>query len=360
MSDLPGEEHPAMRCLRSGEPVHAVFGVHTPHGELRWIDVHAIPLVEHHGRVIASATSFVDISAEHGAATEARNSLDRIELLLAETADAVLVTDEAGSITYAAPSAHATLGREAEALIGTAVAGLGAGPAGPAIARLLEEAAARTDHRVAGTVEILVPGNGDRWFEIRVRNHLDVPAVRGLVVTLSDVHDRVEAIEQLRRVNGELERRLAELDEEHRVDREMSLATDLLAHCTSADEARSVVWGAVTSVFRGVPASLLRTTSPGTTMTAVDSTAGVADEFDVDDCWALRAHRVHHSDGVSGLRCHHVGPAGDTICIPLGSSTAPSGLIVLHAGDEATLRHAHALADRLGPLLLRPDLAPVL
>ena len=26
MSDLPGEEHPAMRCLRSGEPVHAVFG----------------------------------------------------------------------------------------------------------------------------------------------------------------------------------------------------------------------------------------------------------------------------------------------------------------------------------------------
>ena len=165
---------------------------------------------------------------------------------------------------------------------------LGAGPTGPAIARLLEEAASRIDHRVAGTVEILVPGNGDRWFEIRVRNHLDVPAVRGLVVTLSDVHDRVEAIEQLRRVNGELERRLAELDEEHRVDREMSLATDLLAHCTSADEARSVVWGAVTSVFRGIPASLLRTTSPGTTMTAVDSTAGVADEFDVDDCWADR------------------------------------------------------------------------
>jgi hypothetical protein len=69
---------------------------------------------------------------------------------------------------------------------------------------------------------------------------------------------------------------------------------------------------------------------------------------------------VHHSDGVSGLRCQHAGPAGDTICIPLGSPTAPSGLIVLHAGDEVTLRHAHALSDRLGPLLLRPDVVSVL
>ena len=87
---------------------------------------------------------------------------------------------------------------------------------------------------------------------------------------------------------------------------------------------------------------------PSTTLSTVESTAGTGDEFDVDDCWALRTHRVHRSDGAGGLRCHHVGPAGDTICIPLGSSTAPSGLIVLHAGDEATLRHAHALADRLG------------
>ncbi|MFM7272168.1 MAG: PAS domain-containing protein [Actinomycetes bacterium] len=359
LSDLPGEEHPAMRCLRSGEPVHAVFGVHTPGDELRWIDVHAIPLVEHRGAVIAVATSFVDISAEHGAATAARDSLERIELLLAETADAVLVTDAGGTITYAAPSTHATLGRDAATVLGCPVADLGAGSSGPSIARLLEDASARAGHRVGGTVEVEVPGNGDRWFEIRVRNHLEVPAIGGLVITLSDVHDRVQAIEQLRRVNAELERRLAELDEEHRVDREMGLATDLLAHCASADEARSVVWGAVTSVFRGVSANLMCTVPPSTTLSTVESTAGTGDEFDVDDCWALRTHRVHRSDGAGGLRCHHTGEGGDAICVPLGLATAPFGLIVLQAGDEATLRHAHALADRVGPLLQRPDVVPM-
>jgi PAS domain S-box-containing protein len=45
-SDLPGEEHPAMIALRTGEPVlGAVFGVFQPQlGQHRWLEVDAVPL----------------------------------------------------------------------------------------------------------------------------------------------------------------------------------------------------------------------------------------------------------------------------------------------------------------------------
>jgi diguanylate cyclase (GGDEF)-like protein/PAS domain S-box-containing protein len=45
-SDYPGEEHPAMRVLRTGLPVSGdVMGVHRPNGELVWIEIRSRPLI---------------------------------------------------------------------------------------------------------------------------------------------------------------------------------------------------------------------------------------------------------------------------------------------------------------------------
>jgi PAS domain S-box-containing protein len=358
LSDLPGEEHPAMQCLRSGDPVRSVFGVHTPSGELRWIDVHAIPLVQHQGRVVACATSFVDISAEREAAAAARDSIHRSEALLAEASDAVVIVDADGTITYAGPSTSTTLGRAPETLLGAPITDLAASPDQPGIARLLEDIVERPGSRVDSTLEIGVTGAGVRWFEVRMRNHRAEPAVGGIVVTLTDVHDRVEALEQLRRVNAELERRLVELDEEHRIDRELSLATDLLTHSAGPDEARAVVWGAVTAIFRDVPATMFRASTVSGSLTRVETTdGGPATEFSDDECWALRTHRVHRSTADDGLTCHHLTESIGTICLPLGLATDPFGLVVLSTDADPALRHAQAVAERLGPLLERPELA---
>lgn len=44
-SDFPGEEHPIMVTLRTGEPQHGVpMGVQTPDGERRWLTVNSYPI----------------------------------------------------------------------------------------------------------------------------------------------------------------------------------------------------------------------------------------------------------------------------------------------------------------------------
>jgi PAS domain S-box-containing protein len=63
-SSFPGETHPPMVTLRTGQPcTNVVMGVHKPDGTLTWITVNAQPLFEADGRTLAGVVaSFEDIS----------------------------------------------------------------------------------------------------------------------------------------------------------------------------------------------------------------------------------------------------------------------------------------------------------
>ena len=352
-SPFPGEEHPAMVTLRTGERVRAIMGVHTPAGELRWIDVDCQPLIEHDARVLATATLFTDITAQREADAARTATLVRFEALLAEASDAVLVVEPDGAVRYAGPSAVHTLGRSAEDLVGTSVLALATADTRAELARTIERSTAQAHARTSTTIEVVMAGDAGRWFEVRIRNATHMPEIGALVVTLSDVHDRVVAVERLRAVNDELEARLAERDEAHRIDRELATATELLGHCTDEREVRDVVWSAAANVFAGTPVTLL-VARPDTSLLECREATGPRDDVDAEDCWAMRTHRVHVSRRDEGLVCAHLDPATTSaICIPLGLATRPYGLLVVLAEDGAHLDHARALADRLGPLLGR-------
>lgn len=63
---FPGEQHPAMVALRTGEGVTGVvMGVHTPQGELRWLRVDSYPFEADDGRHVA--TWFADITEQRTA-----------------------------------------------------------------------------------------------------------------------------------------------------------------------------------------------------------------------------------------------------------------------------------------------------
>ncbi|MFO7562211.1 MAG: ATP-binding protein [Enhygromyxa sp.] len=64
-SPFPGETHPAMVSLRTGEPLHdVIMGVHKPDGSLTWISINSQPLFRPgHDLPYAVVTSFVDITA---------------------------------------------------------------------------------------------------------------------------------------------------------------------------------------------------------------------------------------------------------------------------------------------------------
>lgn len=61
-TDLPGEEHPAMITLRTGDPVRdVVMGVHTPAGDYVWILVNSVPVIRD-GELEQVYASFEDIT----------------------------------------------------------------------------------------------------------------------------------------------------------------------------------------------------------------------------------------------------------------------------------------------------------
>src|SRR6056297_4116370 len=63
-SPFPGEEHPAIITLQSGEPQHGVImGVHKPDGNLTWISVNSQPVMSaDNPNPTAVVATFVDVS----------------------------------------------------------------------------------------------------------------------------------------------------------------------------------------------------------------------------------------------------------------------------------------------------------
>lgn len=109
-SPWPGEEHPAMVCLATGEWIrNEVMGVHRPDGSLVWLEVSAVPTRAPDGerRVVAT---FVDITerrrleASLRASEEvARTSLDALE-------QGVVLFDGSGLVRRTNPAAVEILG----------------------------------------------------------------------------------------------------------------------------------------------------------------------------------------------------------------------------------------------------------
>lgn len=63
-SEVPLDQHPTARALRTGQPVSAtVMGLSAPGREVRWISTTVIPLLDADGQVSVLVTSYADVSA---------------------------------------------------------------------------------------------------------------------------------------------------------------------------------------------------------------------------------------------------------------------------------------------------------
>ncbi|MEW6494585.1 MAG: GAF domain-containing protein [Cyanobacteriota bacterium] len=84
-SPFPGEEHPAMVTLRTGEPQsNVVMGVHKPDGTLTWILINSQPLLRSgETKPYAAVTSFSDITDRKQAEEALRQRAERERLISA-------------------------------------------------------------------------------------------------------------------------------------------------------------------------------------------------------------------------------------------------------------------------------------
>ena len=80
---FPGEEHPAMLTLQTGEPQsNVVMGIHKPDGTLTWILINSQPLIHpNEAQPYAVVTSFTDITERKLAQTAMRQQAEREQLI---------------------------------------------------------------------------------------------------------------------------------------------------------------------------------------------------------------------------------------------------------------------------------------
>lgn len=80
-SPFPGESHPAMVTLTTGQPLHdVVMGVKTPDGALRWISINSVPVPGPGGSPSAVVTTFRDITRWKAAEASLRETQESLRL----------------------------------------------------------------------------------------------------------------------------------------------------------------------------------------------------------------------------------------------------------------------------------------
>ena len=82
-SDFPGENHPAMVTLRTGEPqFNVIMGVHKPDGSLTWISINSQPLFyPDQPQPYAVVTSFSDITVRKQAEESLKQQAERERMI---------------------------------------------------------------------------------------------------------------------------------------------------------------------------------------------------------------------------------------------------------------------------------------
>lgn len=90
-SEFPGEDHPAMVTLRTGEPQEGVvMGIRQPDGSRRWISINSQPLrLRASGDEISVVTTFHDVTARKQVEQQLQHQVERLERLVEQTLDAV-------------------------------------------------------------------------------------------------------------------------------------------------------------------------------------------------------------------------------------------------------------------------------
>lgn len=114
-SEFPGEEHPAMVCLRTGEPVHNVLmGVYNPREETyRWLLVHSVPYFNgSEGSPELVMTTFEDVTRMVEAEKQISESEARYKTFVENYPDIVAIFDKELRFTLVGGEGLHTLGIE--------------------------------------------------------------------------------------------------------------------------------------------------------------------------------------------------------------------------------------------------------
>ena len=115
-SDFPGEDHPAMRALRTGKSEHSIIGImNQKKNKHSWVSVSAIPLFKNgNEKPYQVYATLEDITEIKLAQKELSESEKKYKMLADNAEDVIWTMDMEGKFTYISPSVEKLRGYTAE------------------------------------------------------------------------------------------------------------------------------------------------------------------------------------------------------------------------------------------------------
>jgi len=119
-SPFPGEEHPAMVTIRTGEPQNdVIMGVHKPNDELTWIAINSQLLYHPETKMpYAVFTVFHDITERKKAENNLKASQEKYRKVIETQTDFVLISEPDTTITYTNEGMCKALGVSQDQIVG--------------------------------------------------------------------------------------------------------------------------------------------------------------------------------------------------------------------------------------------------
>jgi diguanylate cyclase (GGDEF)-like protein/PAS domain S-box-containing protein len=190
-SPFPGEEHPSMGCIATGEPARdVVMGVHKPDGTLSWIMINVEPIMEGSEQT-GIVCSFRDFTEEHNLRAMLAESEQRYRLLAENSADIIVRVDR-GLVQWVSPSVKSVLGWSPDEWVGKSP--LAFVHPNDSDELINADLAIRSGETVSTRCRLRRVDGGYRWVEGHGRTYVDADGrPHGFIVTLHDVDVEVRA-----------------------------------------------------------------------------------------------------------------------------------------------------------------------
>jgi PAS domain S-box-containing protein len=110
-SPFPGETHPAMRTLRTGQPSRGdIMGVHKPDGTLSWISINSEPLLDAKQAMTGVMTSFSDITERAASERELEGERQLNRHIIETSPFGISIFDQSGHCLAANPAMARDIG----------------------------------------------------------------------------------------------------------------------------------------------------------------------------------------------------------------------------------------------------------
>ncbi|MBC7230469.1 MAG: PAS domain S-box protein [Actinobacteria bacterium] len=176
-----------------------VFRVKTPSGEVKWAELYSKHVVyAGRGAVLISVT---DITAHVRLEEELAESEERFRSLIEKAHDVIVVMDGEGKVTFVSPSAERMLGYGTHDMLCMSVFDIVAEEEAAEAREALRFCLENPDMVVSRRLGVMHRDGSRREMEVTATNCLAHPSVRGVIINMRDVTDRVAAHRKLERLN---------------------------------------------------------------------------------------------------------------------------------------------------------------